>query len=121
MSDSCKVAALSDVVAAVLALGNISFDPIAGIKDDEAQAACTKISAAYLATAGRLMGCSPEEIIASLTSRQVTAGLNHQVTIYLTAEQANHARDAMAKAVYAAMFNWLVQRTNTAIDKENAR
>ena len=29
-------------------------------------------------------------------------------------------RDAMAKAVYAALFNWIVRRVNTSIDKENA-
>jgi myosin V len=109
-----------DVVAAVLALGNISFEEIAGAKDDEAQAQITAASAPYLATAAALLGSEPADIISSLTSRQVTAGLNHQVTIYLTGEQANHARDAMAKAVYAAMFNWVVQRTNLSIDKENA-
>lgn len=39
-----------------------------------------------------------------------------QVTIYLTQEQSRHARDALAKAVYAAMFEWVVGRTNECIE-----
>lgn len=39
-----------------------------------------------------------------------------QVTIYLTQEQSRHARDALAKAVYAAMFEWIVERTNECIE-----
>lgn len=39
-----------------------------------------------------------------------------QVTIYLTQEQSRHSRDALAKAVYAAMFEWVVGRTNECIE-----
>lgn len=39
-----------------------------------------------------------------------------QVTIYLTQEQSRHSRDALAKAVYAAMFEWIVERTNECIE-----
>jgi myosin-5 len=109
-----------DVVAMILALGNVKFVEVPGAKDDQTQAQVTEGSKHYLATCARLMGVEPSEIVSALTSRQVTAGLNHQVTIYLTPEQANHARDALAKAIYAAMFQWIVQRTNMAIDKENA-
>lgn len=38
------------------------------------------------------------------------------MTIYLTQEQSRHARDALAKAVYAAMFEWIVERTNECIE-----
>lgn len=43
-----------------------------------------------------------------------------QVTIYLTQEQSRHARDALAKAVYAAMFEWVVGRTNECIEAKQA-
>lgn len=43
-----------------------------------------------------------------------------QVTIYLTQEQCRHARDALAKAVYAAMFEWIVSRTNECIEAKQA-
>jgi myosin heavy subunit len=64
-----------DVVAAVLALGNLSFELIAGAKDDEAQAHITAATAPYLATAAALLGCEPAHIISyeeSLTSWQAT-------------------------------------------------
>lgn len=43
-----------------------------------------------------------------------------QVTIFLTMEQSRHARDALAKAVYAAMFEWVVDRTNECIEAKQA-
>lgn len=35
-------------------------------------------------------------------------------------EQSRHARDALAKAVYAAMFEWVVGRTNECIEAKQA-
>ncbi|CAB1101315.1 unnamed protein product [Ectocarpus sp. CCAP 1310/34] len=43
-----------------------------------------------------------------------------RVTIFLTMEQSRHARDALAKAVYAAMFEWVVGRTNECIEAKQA-
>ncbi|KAG5187970.1 myosin-like protein [Tribonema minus] len=106
-----------DVIAAILALGNVAFADIPGAADDAPHAAATPESKPFLATAARLLGTDAEAIVTALTSRQVTAGLNHQVTIYLEAEQANSARDALSKALYAAMFTWMVKRTNASMDR----
>ncbi|CAM9415445.1 unnamed protein product [Chrysoparadoxa australica] len=108
-----------DICATVLALGNVSFEAIPSALDDGPQAKITSASKKYLDIAAKLMGVKSDAFIECLISRQVTAGLNHQVTIYLTAEQANAARDAMAKAIYAGMFEWIVQRTNNCIDRGN--
>lgn len=107
-------------VAAVLALGNLVFEKIPGAKDDERQTTVTEASKPFLKTAAELLGCDDGDVASCLTSRQVTAGFNTQVTIYLTSEQANHARDAMAKAIYAAMFTWMVKRINSCISKGGA-
>lgn len=75
-----------DVIAATLAIGNIEFADIPGAADDAAKAEVTGASKPSLATAARLLGSDEGRIITALTSRQVTAGLNHQVPIAHVAE-----------------------------------
>lgn len=36
----------------------------------------------------------------------------------LTPEQATYGRDAMAKAVYERLFNWLVKRLNSSLENK---
>lgn len=92
-------------VAAILALGNLAFEQIPGAKDDEQQARLEGTGASTAAgTAARLLGVTTEALVHCLTARKVTAGTTH-VTIFLTPEQAAHARDAMAKALYG---EWLL-------------
>lgn len=101
-------------VASILALGNLEFEEIPGARDDEQQARPTDQSKPAMVTAAKLLGVSSDALIHCLTARKVTAGTTH-VTIFLTAEQAAHARDAMAKALYAATFAWVVSQTNKSI------
>lgn len=101
-------------VASILALGNLNFEQIPGAKDDEQQARLDTQSTGAAETAARLLGVSADALVHCLTAREVTAGTTH-VTIFLTPEQAAHARDAMAKALYAATFAWVVAHTNKSI------
>lgn len=106
-------------VASILALGNLEFEEISGARDDEQQARLDGDSTGAMKTAAKLLGVSAESLLHSLTARKVTAGTAH-VTIFLTPEQAAHARDAMAKALYAATFAWVVAHTNKSIQGDTA-
>ncbi|CAM9404599.1 unnamed protein product [Scytosiphon promiscuus] len=106
-------------VASILALGNLEFEQIPGARDDEQQARLPERSAGAMKTAARLLGVSGEDLLHCLTARKVTAGTTH-VTIFLTPEQSAHARDAMAKALYAATFAWVVAHTNKSIQGDEA-
>lgn len=101
------------IVAAVLHLGNISFcdDP------DDNRGGCRlepgKSERALEITA-RLMGLDKELLLQSLISRimSTTRG-GHKGTVYmvqLSAQQAQAARDALAKAIYSKLFDHIVTK-----------
>nr|BAF80876.1 myosin-like protein [Saccharina japonica] len=108
------------MVAAVLALGDVDFVERPDAGDEERLTDLSEPSRPRLEAAARLLDVSPERILTALTSRKINAGISNQVTIYLTQEQSGHARDALAKAVYAAMFEWVVGRTNECIEAKQA-
>jgi len=108
-----------DVVASVLALGNIKFEDTKSSEEDQPKCKIAKGSDTFLETAARLLGSDEETITEALTTRHVTAGINYQVTIYQNSEQSSIARDALAKAIYAAMFEWVVKRVNASMDRNS--
>eukprot|EP00752_Nemacystus_decipiens_P001923 g1852.t1 len=108
------------MVAAVLALGDVDFVERPDAGDGESLTALSEPSRPRLEAAARLLDVSPDRILNALTSRKINAGISNQVTIFLTMEQSRHARDALAKAVYAAMFEWVVDRTNECIEAKQA-
>lgn len=107
--DGEQQAALFSVLAAVLWLGNVAFTPLS---DDAV--AVDPASLPALRTAAALLGVGEAALCAALTSRQMVAG-GEAITRDLSLEAALDARDALAKATYAAAFRWLVERINGAL------
>ncbi|KAL4423973.1 hypothetical protein ABPG75_001274 [Micractinium tetrahymenae] len=102
-------AALFSVLAVVLWLGNVQFVPV---HDDAVTV--DQFTLPALRHAAALLGCSEATLLAALTTRRMQAG-GEQITRELSMEAALDSRDALSKAIYAALFRWLVQQINAAL------
>eukprot|EP00808_Paulinella_micropora_P013586 g76738.t1 len=107
---------LLEIAAGLLHLGNIVFEPdaadVADIKSDDS------INALDLASF--LLHVPQVELKSRLlTQNLVIAGTSIQKQ--LTPELADSNRDAVTKAVYSGMFDWIVRRINKELYPHSAR
>ncbi|CAH8355756.1 unnamed protein product [Eruca vesicaria subsp. sativa] len=96
------------MLAAVLWLGNVSFS----ITDNENHA--EPESDESLSTVSRLIGCNINDLKLALSKRYMTVRSETFVQ-KLTLPQAMDARDALAKSIYACLFDWLVKQINKSL------
>ncbi|TMX04023.1 hypothetical protein EJD97_011968 [Solanum chilense] len=101
------------MIASVLWLGNITFQVI----DDESRVEVVQSEA--VTNAASLIGCTVNDLILALSTCQIRAGKD-KIAKSLTVEQATDRRDALAKFIYANLFDWIVDQMNRnlAMDKE---
>uniref|UniRef100_A0A8C5FQY2 Myosin IEb n=1 Tax=Gadus morhua TaxID=8049 RepID=A0A8C5FQY2_GADMO len=95
--------AVLQLVAAVLHLGNISFR-------EENNYAMVE-SEDFLAFPSYLLGISQEGLCSKLTSRNMDSkwgGKTESIAVTLNTEQASFSRDALSKALYSRLFDFLV-------------
>eukprot|EP00049_Salpingoeca_infusionum_P014803 m.281080 g.281080 ORF g.281080 m.281080 type:complete len:1009 (+) comp15751_c6_seq3:330-3356(+) len=100
------VDSLLKVVAAVILLGEIKFQPN-GDHSEVANAVCAQDIA-------KLLGTTQDKVSAALTTR-VVAARGEVYTTKLTPDEAIVARDALAKSLYDRTFNFLVEQVNQRI------
>lgn len=116
--DSNTMDSILQVVASVLHMGQIDFTFSTEIEGQVAHIVENFTTAAKseteLAAAARLCSLNAEDLSKCLTVRSVL--LNREVFHKsLTPAQALSARDAVAKAVYKKLFNWVVQELNAKL------
>ncbi|XXG82794.1 hypothetical protein AAC387_Pa10g0683 [Persea americana] len=61
--------------------------------------------------AANLMGCDVQDWMLALSTCSILAG-NDNTVQKLTSQQAIDTRDALAKYVYASLFDWFVEQLN---------
>ncbi|XP_055986651.1 unconventional myosin-Ie [Sorex fumeus] len=102
------------IVAGVLHLGNISFKEVgnyAAVDSEE-----------FLAFPAYLLGINQDRLKEKLTSRQMDSrwgGKSESINVTLNVEQACYTRDALAKALHARLFDFLVDSINKAMEKDH--
>ncbi|XP_057961976.1 myosin-1 [Malania oleifera] len=96
------------MLAAVLWLGNVSFTVIDSENHVEA------VEDEGLISVAELIRCNVEELKLALSTRKMRVG-NDNIVQKLTLSQATDTRDALAKSIYACLFDWLVEKINKSL------
>ncbi|TYZ65781.1 hypothetical protein PybrP1_009982 [[Pythium] brassicae (nom. inval.)] len=99
--------ALFQGIAGILHLGEAAFGARA---DNEDASRLEPDSVAYSSV---LLGLEPDAMDRALCSRTMKAG-GEVYAVPLSAAQATSGRDALAKALYARIFDWMVARYRTS-------
>ncbi|KAI3702898.1 hypothetical protein L6452_28651 [Arctium lappa] len=94
------------LLAAVLWLGNISFEVI----DNENHVEVVIDEASR--SAARLMGCKVKDLTLSLSTDRNQSDMPQNFTL----PQAIDVRDALAKVVYTSLFSWVVEAINRSLE-----
>ncbi|KAB2032803.1 hypothetical protein ES319_D05G402800v1 [Gossypium barbadense] len=97
------------MLAAVLWLGNISFQVID--KENHVEALADEA----LTSVATLIGCAPHELMQAISTHRIQVGKD-SIAKKLTLQQAIDTRDALAKFIYASLFDWLVEQINNSLE-----
>ncbi|XP_009706032.1 PREDICTED: myosin-IIIb-like, partial [Cariama cristata] len=95
------------ILAGVLSLGNVTFEP----EESNGSVKVSEASRGWLKAAASQFGVQEEELLKCLIcTMSVTRG--EQIQRFHTQQQAEDARDSIAKVAYGRVFGWIVCKIN---------
>ncbi|XP_065053093.1 unconventional myosin-Ia-like [Rhopilema esculentum] len=105
-----EIAGLYTLLGGILHLGNVLFrdvfvdgvDTVDVLNENDAE------------QAANLFGCAPKLLMDTLCTRSVESGKEKVVT-RLSPANANYGRDALCKAIYNRLFDWIVAKINNSV------
>ncbi|QPG95817.1 class II myosin [Epichloe festucae Fl1] len=101
------------MLAATLWIGNIQFQ-----EDNDGYAAV--VDESVVAFVAYLMEVTPEQLVHAITIRILTPRNGEVIESPANPAQATATRDALAKAIYHNLFDWIVERINKSLKSRQA-
>ncbi|RYG64620.1 hypothetical protein EON64_13595, partial [archaeon] len=114
--------ALFDAVAGILHLGQVDFTPTSDGEGEGSEVSRAEESVRSLQAFSLMCGLVAGDVASTLTVRTIVAR-GESYTKKLNKMQASDARDALSKAIYGKLFDWIVSTINIcmAVDQTNVR
>lgn len=110
---------LMALLAAVLHLGNVEFSKKSAYHNDET---VMVKNPSVVSIISQLLMVREENLLSALTCRQTKAAKGEMIKIFYNMAHAVATRDAMAKCLYGALFDWIVMQVNSALlSKQDVR
>ncbi|XP_044471628.1 myosin-15 [Mangifera indica] len=106
--------AIFRILAAILHLGNIEFSPG---KEHDSSAVKDQKSSFHMQTAADLLMLDVNLLVATLCTRTIQTR-EGSIVKFLDCNAAIASRDALAKTIYARLFDWLVEKINKSVGQD---
>jgi myosin heavy subunit len=108
--DDERINHIFQVTAGILNMGNAEF-----VSDGNTGSNVKTDSMRFVGNAAKLLGVDREGLCKVLTGNVNILRSGEEIPVAFTPQQANNARDALAKGIYGRLFDWLINAVNEAM------